>query len=857
MKLPLLLLLLGATQLLSAQIQFTEVSFPWNAAGSWFGSVAFADIDNDGDQDLLITGLNRSNQPMIKLYTNDQGEFSEVSGTPFEGVAYSSVAFTDVDNDGDQDLFITGLNDANQWIAKLYSNQAGVFSEVSGTPFEGVKPGSFAFADVDNDGDQDLLITGLNDMDQPFAKLYSNLAGTFSEMSGTPFNGVNPGAFAFADVDNDGDQDLLITGQNDANQRIAKLYSNQAGVFSEVSGTPFEGVIYGALAFADVDNDGDQDLLITGQNDANQRIAKLYSNQAGVFSEVSGTPFEGVIYGALAFADVDNDGDQDLLITGQNDSDQPITHLYDNKEGTFEEINGTPFVGVRYGSSAFADVNNDGSPDLFLTGININLEPIAKLYTNVAGVFTEKTATPFEGVGAGAVAFADVDDDGDQDVLITGFAGLFNEHEVISKLYENQQGTFTEVVGIPFEGVYLSSVAFADVDNDRDQDLLITGLNKLDQPIAKLYENQQGTFTELIGTPFEGVAAGAVAFANVDNDGDLDLLITGQNDADQPIAKLYSNQAGTFSEVSGTPFEGVYYSSIAFADVDNDGDLDLLITGLNDMDQPIAKLYSNQAGTFSEVSGTPFVSMWRNSTVFLDIDNDGDSDLLMAGDVGFGGSSSSYEFKLYLNEQGSFSEASYLPFEGGTAPFTVISILSADVDNDGDSDLLVSGFIEPPASEVIVTKLYLNNMGIFSEVSHTPFEGIAEPAAAFADVDGDEDLDLLLTGFNRFLVGNARLYLNEGLISSTNKQEESRRLDFAAFPNPVDGGELFITCRLQTETPPTFQVYNAQGISMIRREFFGMGTSTFSLDVSTLPSGVYFLIGGDGKRYGTLKFLIP
>ncbi len=148
-------------------------------------------------------------------------------------------------------------------------------------------------------------------------------------------------------------------------------------------------------------------------------------------------------------------------------------------------------------------------------------------------------------------------------------------------------------------------------------------------------------------------------------------------------------------------------------------------------------------------------------------------------------------------------------------------------------------------------------MGIFSEVSHTPFEGIAEPAAAFADVDGDEDLDLLLTGFNRFLVGNARLYLNEGLISSTNKQEESRRLDFAAFPNPVDGGELFITCRLQTETPLTFQVYNAQGISMIRREFFGMGTSTFSLDVSTLPSGVYFLIAGDGKRYGTLKFLIP
>ncbi len=566
------------------------------------------------------------------------------------------------------------------------------------------------------------------------------------------------------------------------------------------------------------------------------------------------TPFEGVAHGSVAFADVDNDGDQDLLITGLNSANQDVAKLYTNHQGTFSEAIGTPFVGVRYSSVAFADVDDNGSPDLLLTGLTPFLKPIAKLYTNDTGIFTEKTATPFEGVAEGAVAFADVDNDGDQDLLITGIAGLplGNDYDGIAKLYENHEGTFPEVIGTPFEGVYSSSVAFADVDDDGDQDLLITGQNNAEQRIAMLYENHQGTFTEVSGTPFEGVAGGAVAFADVDNDGDQDLLITGRNNANQAIAKLYANEAGAFSEVSGTSFEGASSGAVAFEDVDDDGDQDLLITGLNDSDQPIAHLYANQGGIFEKVNGTPFVGMWKNSAAFVDIDSDGDRDLLMAGDVGT--LSSSIEFKLYLNEQGSFSEASNLPFEGGSAPFFVLFVLSADVDNDGDPDLLLSGLDEQYSP---TTKLYLNDMGVFREVSDTPFEGIPEPAAAFADVDNDEDLDLLLTGFDRSSDRNARLYLNEGLIVSTHTQVESGHLDFTAFPNPLDGGVLFVACRLQAEALLTLQVYNAQGISVMRREFRGMGRQTLSLDVSTLPRGVYFLIAGDGERYGTLKFLIP
>ena len=85
---------------------------------------------------------------------------------------------------------------------------------------------------------------------------------------------------AFSDVDNDGDEDVLITGKPER-ERIAKLYNNDGGVFTEVSDTPFDGVWYSSVAFSDVDNDGDDDLLITGQNNNSlERIAKLYINES-------------------------------------------------------------------------------------------------------------------------------------------------------------------------------------------------------------------------------------------------------------------------------------------------------------------------------------------------------------------------------------------------------------------------------------------------------------------------------------------------------------------------------------------------------------------------------------------------
>lgn len=364
--------------------------------------------------------------------------------------------------------------------------------------------------------------------------------------------------------------------------------------FEEITGTPFEGVAYGSIAFADVDNDGDQDVIITGRSNNSWSISKLYTNNgSGVFTEVLDTPFVGVSSSSIAFADIDNDADQDVLITGlmpyPRSWDVPISKLYINdSNGIFTEVLDTPFYNVAHSSIAFVDIDNDNNQDVLLTGSGVAIPYI----TDENGNFTEVFDTPFEGVNYSSIAFADVDNDNDQDVIITGDTTWSYPYENATLLYTNDEnGNFELDTLSTFHKVRDGSIAFADVDNDSYQDVLITGSG-----VAILYTNDQnGNFEEVENTPFDGVSSSSIAFSDYDNDGDQDVLITGStgNYPDNPIAKLYTNLYGTFIEEPDTPFDGVYKSSIAFADIDDDGDEDVLITGENIYGEFIAKLYRN------------------------------------------------------------------------------------------------------------------------------------------------------------------------------------------------------------------------------------------------------------------------
>ncbi len=374
-----------AAHLLSAQY-FTE-STDSNLEGAELSAAAFADVDGDNDLDVLITGFFDDTLPIApksKLYINDgSGQFTEMVNTTLENIGIGSIAFSDIDGDDDQDLFLAGYS-VNGDISILYNNDGqGNFTEIANTPFLDVHYGSAKFADVDNDGDPDLLLTGTDSLNISNAKLYTNEEGIFTEVADTPFFGSSQGSISFADIDGNTFPDVIITGKSITNG-ITQLYTNQEGIFSENNFSLFEQVHRSSSSFADVDGDNDPDLLITGLNNSSDQIAKLYINQNGVFNQDTTNNFVGVEHGSTAFADVDGDEDTDLLIAGFNEQIGFTAKLYINDGfGQFTVMPDTPFSGIENGSANFADVDGDSDSDLLLTGQGFDSNnPVGILYIN-------------------------------------------------------------------------------------------------------------------------------------------------------------------------------------------------------------------------------------------------------------------------------------------------------------------------------------------------------------------------------------------------------------------------------------------------------------------------------------------
>ena len=348
------------------------------------GNVALADIDLDGDTDLLFTG---TSPVTTTLYLNDGlGNFTAISQPAIVNVYSGATEFADVDNDGDQDVLITGNTSSPVATANLYLNDGmGNYTLAPGTPFEAAYAGDIDFGDIDGDNDLDLVMSGKNSLDELFVKLYSNNgSGSFSLVSGTSFIPVWLSSIEFIDTDNDNDLDLLICGEDTSNTSNITLYlNNGSGSFSTASGTPFSGTNLGDIAFGDTDNDGDQDILITGINPTGQNIAEFYLNNGSSFSLTSSTPFPGVSLHSSSFADFNNDGKLDLLHIG-NTTGGLIGHIYENTgSNNFILVDSTTIAGSYNGSNAVSDLNGDNKIDIVTTGTSFTMPVRApKIYFN-------------------------------------------------------------------------------------------------------------------------------------------------------------------------------------------------------------------------------------------------------------------------------------------------------------------------------------------------------------------------------------------------------------------------------------------------------------------------------------------
>ena len=271
-----------------------------------------------------------------------------------------------------------------------------------------------------------------------------------------------------------------------------------------------------------------------------------------------------------------------------------------------------------------------------------------------------------------------------------------------------------------------------------------------------------------------GVEEGSSSFADVDGDGDQDVLVTGSTGFDPqtgPITEttLYINEGNGSFTGANAGLENVYDSSSEFADVDGDGDQDLVVMGEKADSSDTAVLYLNDgSGSFSS-AGAGLTGRSTGSVSFADVNGNGAPDLLITG---------SYATDLYVNDGNGNYTAEATPVDSdsdGTGDtylpkVTFSSSDFADVDGDGDQELVVTGYDGIDALAA-VSKLYINDgNAVFSEAS-TSLDAVDYGSSTFGDVDGDVDMDLLLTGNDNSKI--AVLYINNGSGSFTKDSQSS------------------------------------------------------------------------------------
>ena len=397
------------------------------------GGVALFDYDNDGRLDVFFTNGAKLEDPMPegklpdksdpkfwnRLYhQNADGTFTDVTeragltGMPQNHYGMG-VAVGDYDNDGFEDIYVTGYGGNTLY----HNNGNGTFTDV--TAKAGVGAGGWSasagFFDYDNDGRLDLLVTRYVDW-------------TFK--TNRYCGEQKPGFRAYCHPDNyDGVTNILY-------------HNNGDGTFTDVSAKAGIANPNGkglGVSFADYDNDGFTDIFVA--NDSVQCF--LYHNNGnGTFTEVglvSGVGYneDGKTFAGMGtdFSDFDNDGLPDIVVTDLSNERYMLFH--NNGDGTFRDVTNRSGLGraslVFSGwSTRFFDYDNDGWKDLFVaqshvmdtiekTSPNLRyLEP-PLLLRNEAGHFTKVDAgevfqQPWAGRGA---AFGDIDNDGDLDVVVS------------------------------------------------------------------------------------------------------------------------------------------------------------------------------------------------------------------------------------------------------------------------------------------------------------------------------------------------------------------------------------------------------------------------------------------------------
>ena len=738
--------------------RFTEEAAKYGLDISGFCTQAsFFDYDLDGDLDCFIinnspipfSSLNYANMRDVDiahwqvdeklkgggnhLYKNESGRFSEVTreaGLHTGLISFGlGVSVGDINNDDYPDIYV-----GNDFIEKdyLYINQKnGTFKDELEACMQKISMSSMStdLADINNDGHPDLFTTDMIPDDDYRLKT----TGTFDNI------------------------DLYLSKQKaglyQQYVRNCLQVNNGNGTFSEIA--DYAGVYgtdwsWGALFF-DADNDGLNDIFIcngiakdVGDLDfldffSNEVYAKMMAtgqraDMDELLKHIPATPLPNRVFrnkgnfkfqdagsdwgftqpsfsNSVAYADLDGDGDLDLVVNNENNT----AFVYRNNQ---QERGGSNFLALQLKS---------GGANPFAVGTTIRAYADGQVFfRDVSPVRGFQSSVDYKQIiGLGKAKALDSLVVTWPDRTKTTYTGL-----AVNKLHVLQQEPGSKAQsGETFSGAPLFQVAQASFEKHEEDDY-----------VDFYYERN---LPELLSREGPRVAKG-----DVNGDGLEDLYIGGANGQ---AGQLYLQSAdGKFLKKEQEVFEqfrDVEDLAVLFFDADKDGDLDLFI-GAGGNNAPRGsraiqhRLYTNDGkGNFS-VATNSFPNNDGNIAVAVahDFDRDGDEDLFV------GGRSVPYVYGLlprsylYQNDgQGHFTDVTPALCPSLVAAGMVTSAAWADVAGDEKKELIVTG-------EWMPTRVFRFEKGIFSEVKNTGLDRLFGwwQSLAVADVNGDGRQDLVL-----------------------------------------------------------------------------------------------------------------
>jgi VCBS repeat protein len=781
--------------------------------------VALGDVDCDGDLDVIFgNGLDSTEINRLYLNTGTSTPFQGVSGIDLSSDSYKTNALSvgDVDGNGDVDV-ITGNGDSGSNINRLYLNPA------NGNPWNGVsglsvstdqfQAEAVALGDLNGDGHLDAVFGG----DGSRVYLNNTTADPWNGVTATALSASPSKSVVIGDVDGDGDLDVVEGTSSGAN----RVYRND-GTGTGWTGSNATGDANHTLEvdLGDLDNDGDLDLVASSGWSGGPTDVYLNDGTGDPWDTVSGTALGVTDAWDSALGDVDSDGDLDIVVAVYGGG---VNLLYTNDGtgsfGASTQITSDTDLTL---AVALGDLDGDGDLDAVFANGGDGNGHINRYYLNdgVGDPWDTATARNLgtESQGSYDVELGDVDGDGDLDALV------FNRNHVggmLNQLYLNTGGgdPFLGVSGIAVTtpGYDNKSGALGDVDRDGDLDLVEATVSSSEVNVVWLNQAADGgglhPWNENLISA-DAVAPNEVAwfprelaFGDVDGDGDPDMAVAASGPSGGFANRLYLNNGTDEPWENVVPFnitsDAHQSRSVDMGDVDNDGDIDIVVGNYGNGVAEVNRLYRND-GTGTGWTGSNVTADLghTNSVVLGDMNSDGHLDVV-AGNYG------NERNRVYLND------ASGDPWDTvsgnditATARATA-QILVGDVDNDGDLDV-VSVDLDLANANQLCRNDGTGLVWVGSDISTDTV--LRFEAGDLGDVDSDGDLDLVVTGWDTG--ETTRLYLNDGVgdpwdtlagIDVTTDTPSANRLELADLDQD---GDLDLVIDVQDMGGGTRQYFN-------------------------------------------------